>query len=226
MTNYPTRILSHGPLSSSVSTQNGLDANLEQALPLDDPMSSTSMPESWVRGAMAIRISSLLGGHSAVRVEVLTSLADLLKANIVPLVPLYGSVSASGDLMPLAYVGGVLLGKRNIKAWTGTKNARSLKRSSAALTDAGLTPLTLEPKEGLSIVNGTAFSCAVAALAMHDANGLAIMTQILTAMSVEALSGTDEYFHPFTAQVRPHPGQVRHILQRTTEVFVANRLID
>ena len=58
------------------------------------------------------------------------------------------------------------------------------------------------------MVNGTADSCAVGALALHDAHGFALMAQILTAMSVEALLGTDEYFHPFFAEVRPNPGQV------------------
>jgi phenylalanine ammonia-lyase len=67
-------------------------------LPLLDPLSSTSMPESWVRGAILIRINSLIRGHSGVRIELIRKMADLLQANITPVVPLRGSISASGGV--------------------------------------------------------------------------------------------------------------------------------
>jgi phenylalanine ammonia-lyase len=65
-------------------------------LPLLDPMASTSMPEAWVRGAIAVRINSLIRGHSGIRWELVEKMADLLRENITPLVPLRGSISASG----------------------------------------------------------------------------------------------------------------------------------
>jgi phenylalanine ammonia-lyase len=182
--------------------------SLQQALPLEDALSTTCMPEAWVRASLIIRLRSLLGGFSAVRPAVPLSLAALLNKNITPLVPIHGSISASGDLMPLAYIGGVLIGRTNHQAWIGDNTSRHIVSAKDALRDAGIEALKLEPKEGLAIVNGTACSCAVAALAMHDAHGLAIMAQILTAMTVEALHGTDEYFHPFIGEVRPHSGQV------------------
>lgn len=74
--------------------------NVLSVLPLLDPISSTSMPESWVRGAILIRMNSLIRGHSGVRLELIAKMAELLRANITPLVPLRGSISASGGTYP------------------------------------------------------------------------------------------------------------------------------
>ena len=82
-----------GVLPSSTDTLN--------VLPLLDPMGSTAMPESWVRGAMLIRMNSLIRGHSGVRLDLIERMSDLLRANIVPLVPLRGSISASGGMLIL-----------------------------------------------------------------------------------------------------------------------------
>jgi len=67
-------------------------------LPLQDPLNSTSMPESWVRGAILIRMNSLIRGHSGVRLELIEKMNELLSANITPLVPLRGTISASGGI--------------------------------------------------------------------------------------------------------------------------------
>ena len=83
-----------------------------------------------------------------------------------------------------------------------------MTRADVALEEAGIAPISLHAKEGLAIVNGTAVSAGVAALAAHESLNLAALSQVLTVMSVEALRGSDESFEPFIAQVRPHPGQV------------------
>lgn len=166
------------------------------------------MPESWSRAILLIRLNSLLGGQSGLRPVILSGFSSLLNQNITPLIPLRGTVSASGDLSPLAYVAGALLGKRTSYVWTGSVQNRHIVRADIALEESGVAPVTLEKKEGLSIVNGTGASCAVGALAVYEANNLAIMAQILTAMSTEALNGTSESFDPIIAEVRPHPGQV------------------
>lgn len=90
----------------------------------------------------------------------------------------------------------------------GTRPNRRIVTADVALAESALDPITLGPKEGLAILNDTAVSTGVAALAIHDANSLAILSQLLTAMSVEALRGTDESFDAFFAAVRPHPGQI------------------
>ncbi|KAF7969500.1 hypothetical protein HWV62_27198 [Athelia sp. TMB] len=181
------------------------------ALPLLDPLTSSSMPESWVRGAILIRMNSLIRGHSGVRWELIEKMGELLEANVVPLVPLRGSISASGDLSPLSYIAGTLIANPSIRCFSGSASfgPRSILPAPVALSQHGITPLSLKSKEHLGILNGTAFSASVAALALNDAVHLALMSQVLTAMGVEALIGTRGSFDAFIHDVaRPHPGQI------------------
>lgn len=178
-------------------------------LPLLDSYASTSMPESWVRGAMLVRINSLIRGHSAVRWELIERIQELLDCNITPLVPLRGSISASGDLSPLSYIAGAVIGNPKIRVYSGPSNDRKIVPSAHALAENGIEPLPLQSKEHLGILNGTAFSASVAALALHEAAFLTLLGQVCTAMGVEALVGTQASFDPFIHDVaRPHPGQV------------------
>lgn len=188
------------------STETPLDV-----LPLSDPFNSTTMPESWVRGAILVRMNSLIRGHSGIRWELLEKMNELLKANITPVIPLRGSISASGDLSPLSYVAGTLTGSPSIKVFDGPAvyGARQVVSSKQALEKHGIAPLPLASKEHLGILNGTAFSASVASLALSDAVHLALLAQVCTAMGTEALSGTRASFDPFIHDVaRPHPGQI------------------
>ncbi|KAH0537196.1 hypothetical protein FGG08_005974 [Glutinoglossum americanum] len=178
-----------------------------RALPNNDVMAALSMPEAWVRGAMLVRSNSLIRGHSAVRLFIIENIVKLLQNDCVPLVPLRGSISASGDLCPLSYIAGALEGNPDVRVWTGDRKSRRLAPANEVLTQLGMQPVSFGPKEGLGVLNGTAVSAAVAALALHEANHLAVLTQVLTAIGVEALSGTTASFDPFIAKVRPHPGQ-------------------
>ncbi|GBE81048.1 Phenylalanine ammonia-lyase [Sparassis crispa] len=180
-------------------------------LPLLDPLTSTSMPESWVRGAILIRMNSLIRGHSGVRWELIEKMGALLQENITPLVPLRGSISASGDLSPLSYIAGVLIGNPSIRVFDGTARfgSRHIVSSAQALAAHGIEPIPLSSKEHLGILNGTAFSASVAALALHDAVHLALLSEVCTAMGTEAMLGAQGSFAPFIhAVARPHPGQV------------------
>lgn len=181
------------------------------SLPLLDPLASTSMPESWVRGAILIRLNSLIRGHSGVRWELIEKMAALLHANITPLVPLRGSISASGDLSPLSYVAGTLIGNPAIRVFDGPAafGARRIVSCRQALANHGLEPIELGAKEHLGILNGTAFSASVAGLALNEAVHLALLAQICTAMGTEALLGVRGNYAPFIHEVaRPHPGQI------------------
>ncbi|KAI0302376.1 phenylalanine ammonia-lyase [Multifurca ochricompacta] len=195
-----------GVLPSMVSFRGPLPA-----LPLSDPLATTSMPEAWVRGAILVRINSLVRGHSAVRWELLERMAVLLREDITPCVPLRGSISASGDLTPLAYVAGTIAGIRNIRVFDGPRafGAREIVSCRKALDRHHIEPLPLLEKENLGIMNGTAFSASVASLALHDAVHLALLAQVCTAMGTEALIGVRANYDPFIHEVaRPHPGQV------------------
>ncbi len=174
---------------------------------------------------MLIRSNSLATGNSGVTLELLKNIVKLLKTDVIPLVPLRGSISASGDLSPLSYVAGVIQGNPYLKAWAGLfGHDRHLLPANEALNTINMPPRDLAPKEGLAITNGTSVSAGVAALALHDAHYLAVLAQVLTAMGVEALSGNVESFDQFIACVRPHPGQldssknIRNFLQGSTLV--------
>ncbi|KAH4116043.1 hypothetical protein HBI46_055100 [Parastagonospora nodorum] len=181
------------------------------SLPLNDALAATCMPESWARASMLIRLNSLAGGASGIRVAIAESLKALLNKDVVPRIPVRGSISASGDLSALAWIGALMQGKPSATAFAGPRDgqgARGVTRADAALSAAGIEPIQLHAKEGLAIVNGTAVSAGVAALAAHECLHLAALSQVLTAMSVEALRGSDESFEPFIARVRPHAGQI------------------
>ena len=169
--------------------------------------STLCMPPSWVKAAILVRSNSLLRGHSAVRLEVIEKMLSLLEHQVTPLVPLRGSISASGDLCPLSYIAGALEGNPDIKVWVGSGKSRSLIASHLALQAARVAPVKFGPKETLGVLNGTAFSVAVASVAQHEAQILAVFAQVLTAMGVEALLGSAESFHPIFSKVRPHRGQ-------------------
>ncbi|KAF7315137.1 Phenylalanine ammonia-lyase [Mycena indigotica] len=196
------QLLQAGVLPSSTS--------VPDALPLLDPM-GTVMSESWVRAAIVVRMNSLIRGHSGVRWELLERMNSLLKSNITPLVPLRGSISASGDLQPLSYIAGTLMGSPAIRVFDGPAafGRRQIVSSKDALAAHGIEPLPLASKEHLGLLNGTAFSAAVASLALTDAVHLALLAQVCTAMGTEALAGSRGSFDPFIHDVaRPHPGQI------------------
>lgn len=176
----------------------------------------TEMPESWVRASMLVRCNTLVQGHSGVRFGIIEALAELLNRQCTPLVPLRGSISASGDLSPLSYIAGVLEGNPKLLLWmpvsTGVlckdHERRELVSSDKLLPQIGMQPVSFGPKEGLGLINGTAVSAAVAALGLHETHHLAVLSQVLTAMAAEVMSGSPESFDPFIAQVRPHEGQI------------------
>ena len=154
-----------------------------------------------VRAAMLLRANTLAKGFSGARVETIELLVDVLRAGIVPFVPSRGSVGASGDLAPLAHLALPLVGEG--EATIGGRRVSG----GEALASAGLAPITLAAKEGLSLINGTQFMTAMAALAIVRAMRLARVADIACAMSVEALQGTPMSFHPAIHDARPLPGQ-------------------
>lgn len=159
-------------------------------------------PVDVVRAVMLLRANVLAGGYAGVRPEVVDALVDLLNAGVHPVIPSQGSVGASGDLAPLAHLALVLIGEGEAElAGERLPGAEALRR-------AGLEPLDLAPKEGLALINGTQVMTAVAALALLDGERLAASADVVAALSVEAMEGTNVAFMPAIHQARPHPGQL------------------
>ncbi|HLY31827.1 MAG TPA: aromatic amino acid lyase, partial [Ktedonobacterales bacterium] len=155
------------------------------------------------RAIMLTLANSLARGHSGVRQEVIELLIGMLNHDVTPVIPMRGSVGASGDLAPLSHLGLLLFGEG--EAW----HARERLPGDVALARAGLTPLELDAKEGLAINNGTHVMEACGALAITDAWRLVRAAEVAVAMSIEALAGN---FVPLDARIhaiRPQRGQGR-----------------
>ena len=160
-------------------------------------------PAEIVRAMMLLRANALAKGYSGVRPEVVNMLVRMLNSGVHPAIPRQGSVGASGDLVMLAHLGLAMIGEGEADSGKGVESG------SAALKRKKVRPLVLEPKEAISIINGTQAMGAVGVLAAKDAAVLADNAQIAAAMSLEALKGTSSAFDPRVSKVRPHKGQVR-----------------
>jgi histidine ammonia-lyase len=155
-----------------------------------------------VRAMMLIRANVLAMGLSGIRPLIAERLCDLLNRGVTPVVPSRGSVGASGDLAPLAHVALVLIGEGEAEY-----NGRRMSGGNA-LAAAGIQPVTLQAKEGISLVNGTQAMLGVGALALVDAEKLCDIADVACALSVDALRGTPKAFDARIHAARPHPGQV------------------
>ncbi|HWM33700.1 MAG TPA: histidine ammonia-lyase [Pseudolysinimonas sp.] len=155
-----------------------------------------------VRGTMLLRLSTLATGRTGVRPEVVRQYAALLNAGITPVIGEYGSLGCSGDLAPLAHIALAAMGEGDVRDAAGAPMT-----GAEALAAAGLTPIVLQEKEGLALINGTDGMLAMLALAITDLRALLDTADLAAAMSVEGLAGTDRVFAADLHALRPHPGQ-------------------
>ena len=168
------------------------------------------------RATMLMRANCLAKGNSGVRVELIERLLELINHDVLPLIPERGSCGASGDLVPLSYVGRTLTGETEV-LFEG-----EVREASEVLASLDFEPLELEAKEGLALTNGTSFMSAFAVLAVADARELAFVADLCTSMASQALLGNKGHFNAFIFEAKPHPGQIesarliRQLLEGTT----------
>lgn len=161
------------------------------------------MPASVMRAMMVLRINALAKGYSGVRVETVLTLVEMLNRNLVPAAPMQGSVGSSGDLVQLSHLVLAAMGEGRF-----LKDDGSIIPSGPELAAHGITPLKLGAKEGLALINGTQMMASFGCLALHAARIYARTADVIAAMSVEALRGTDRAFDERLHAVRPHNGQL------------------
>ena len=208
-----------------------------------------------VRAAILIRANSLAQGYSGVRPLLINTLIRMLNIGIIPVIPEYGSVGASGDLAPLSHLALVLSqrpagdpslaslppdydesGKAFLFLHEGEEQAfpevetidglkYALLSGRRAMELRGIQPLELQAKEGLALTNGTTFSAAVAALALYDAENITRHAEIAAALSLEALLGFRDAFFPQIQRIRRHAGQVA-TASRILKLVVGSTLLD
>ena len=156
-----------------------------------------------VRALMLLRLKTLCSGHTGVHPETALAMAALLNAGITPVVREFGSLGCSGDLAPLSICALVLMGEGEAADAHGER-----RPVPELLAEAGITPVQLQEKEGLALINGTDGMLGMLILATADLEHLCDVADITAAMSVEALLGTDQVFRPALHEpLRPHPGQ-------------------
>ena len=167
------------------------------AVGVGDPLS-----EAESRAMMLLRANSLAKGLSGVRPIVIDTLCNMLNRGVHPVIPSQGSVGASGDLAPLAHQALVLIGEG--EAWFEGRRMSG----GEAMKAAQIAPIRLEAKEAISLINGTQAMLAVGSLALLEARTLATTADVLSAISLDALQGTDVAFDARIHEARPHAGQM------------------
>ena len=182
------------------------DLTTLQAAILRSHAAATGAPldDQTVRAILLLRARTLAAGYSGVRVELPARLLELLALDLLPVIPGKGSVGASGDLAQLAHLAQPLIGEGRLRV-PGEADGRP---AGEVLEEHGLVPLTLAPKEGLSLVNGTEPMQALLTFSVHDAAMLVQTADVACALSIEALLGTDRPYDERVQALRPHPGQL------------------
>lgn len=176
------------------------------------------MADETVRLMMVLKINSLARGYSGIRLSVIQALIELVNTQVYPCVPQKGSVGASGDLAPLAHMSTILLGEGQAR-----HNGKIIS-GAEALNIAGLQPITLAPKEGLALLNGTQASTAFALEGLLAAEDLFASATVCGAMSVEAALGSRKPFDPRIHRVRGHRTQMdaaaayRYLLDNNSDI--------
>lgn len=163
------------------------------------------MPLEDIRASMLLRANALMRGASGIRFEILKRFEIFLNEGVTPHVHELGSIGASGDLVPLTYIAGCLIGLDNrFRVDFRGEELGAIE----ALDRLGLPQLSLGPKEGLALINGTSVMSGVAANVIHDTQLLVKLAMGAHALAIQALGGTNQSFHPFIHQLKPHAGQL------------------
>jgi histidine ammonia-lyase len=161
------------------------------------------LPRELCRLMLLLKIHALGLGYSGISVPTFERLMDFAERDLIPAVPSRGSVGASGDLAPLAHLALPLIGH----GYFWNEDGTAVRPAAEVLAEAGLLPIQLQPKDGLSLINGTQLMSACGAYVLEKALHLVKVADILAAMSLEALQGSIKPFDPRIQAVRPHPGQ-------------------
>lgn len=164
------------------------------------------LPVPYVRAAMLCRANALCKGFSGIRIEIIERFLIFLNAGITPIVRELGSIGASGDLIPLAAIAGVILGLSF--QYKSSYQGKEIDANTAAAL-LGLSPLKLQPKEGLALVNGTSAMTGMAALNLYEGQHLFKLTLYLHALYFQALCADMQCLEPFVHHAKPHSGQIK-----------------
>lgn len=196
---------SFGANSDDVIPREEIEGFQNNALWLLKAGAGEPLPECVVRASMLSRLNSLVRGVSGIRLELLQRLVTFLNEGIHPHILEFGSIGASGDLIPLSYIAACIVGSPT--GHTVTYEGRHMK-AEEALKELGLGPLPLQAKEGLALINGTSVMTGMAALCLHESNVLLALSMGVHAFAFQALCAREQPMAPFIQSHKPHPGQI------------------
>ncbi len=179
------------------------------------------IPKDICRLMLHLKIHALGIGYSGISLETFNRLLLFAERDLIPAIPRQGSVGASGDLAPLAHMALPLLGLGQFWDEQGSKAIAA----SHILRNEGLEPIELQPKDGLSLINGTQLMSAYGAYVLEKALGLVKTADILSAMSLEALQGSIKPFDPRIHRLRPHQGQ-RLVADNVRKMLVDSEILE
>lgn len=180
------------------------------------------LPIEHIRASMLIRANALVRGASGIRLELIKRLCQFLNAGVTPIVYDHGSIGASGDLVPLAYIAGALIG---LSVDYKVDFAGQEIDAPTALKQLNLTPIQLQPKEGLALVNGTAMMTGIAAACVAETISLLELTLSIHGFFLQALQSSSEAFDAFVHEHKPHKGQIE-VAQKIRRLLAGSKLLD
>jgi phenylalanine ammonia-lyase len=159
--------------------------------------------EDYIRGALLLRAHCLAQGYSGVRLEIVETLLTFLERGITPVIKRFGSIGASGDLIPLASVAAAMIGESTPVFYKG-----GIENADEVLKSENITPIVLEIREGLALINGTSFMTSIAAHALYDLKRIYRQMLKALALSLESLSVIDSGYKPIVHELKHHAGEI------------------
>ncbi|RIB18716.1 histidine ammonia-lyase [Gigaspora rosea] len=231
--NYITKAIDEGKVIYGVNTCFGALAKkilsaeeislLQDNLIWDHKCSiGKKLPTEHVRAGMLIRANALTRGVSGIRLELIERILKFLNADLIPVVREYGSIGASGDLIPLAQIAGAIIG---IDPSFKVSSLRGEIDAHSALEKLALKPIKLGPKEGLALMNGSSVSTGIATLCIYEVDRLFSLILHVHSFFIQALQGSIQAFDPFVHKHKPHKGQIR-VANKIVELIDGSKFLD